>query len=211
MCQLATSSEGEAGFLDAKVRKATRIYWGKRWNQMFTRISFPLFELAISGCFLGWNVYRTWRFSSEKSYSPSRLICSQAMTAWLATAARIAPLRSSVEAQPRRYSKTQCTTRLSGSHRSPQSREDSFLSIFSAGSSPGTSPSGLNAGPRPRRLTYLCVKEPYYRHKVLVMTIGPVGRSGVAEASTVTTNPVRPALADSGTFTKTLPLGLPAN
>lgn len=41
-------------------------------------------------------------FSSEKSYSPSRLICPHEMTEWFATAARISALRSSVEAWLRR-------------------------------------------------------------------------------------------------------------
>ena len=42
-------------------------------------------------------------FSSEKSYSPSRLICSHEMTEWLATAARIAALSSSMADWLRRF------------------------------------------------------------------------------------------------------------
>jgi DNA invertase Pin-like site-specific DNA recombinase len=42
-----------------------------------------------------------------------------------------------------------------GCHRSSQSREDGLLPIFSAGSYPGTSKSGLNGSPKPCRFTYL--------------------------------------------------------
>jgi len=53
-------------------------------------------------------------FSSEKSYSPSRLMCSHEMTELLTTAARFSALSSSVDAWLRGCSRTQWTTRLSG-------------------------------------------------------------------------------------------------
>src|SRR5450432_676277 len=78
-------------------------------------------------------------FSSEKSYSPSRLTWPLEITEWLATAARIS-----------------C-------HRSSQDRRDRILSIFPAGSHPRTPESGLNSRPGSCRFTYLCVKEPQFR------------------------------------------------
>src|SRR5277367_3348846 len=44
----------------------------------------------------------SWSFSSEKSYSPSKLTCSHEMAEWLATASRISALSSSVDAWSRR-------------------------------------------------------------------------------------------------------------
>jgi len=49
-------------------------------------------QRVLSGCFLGGMPTESRSFSSEKSYSPSRLIGSHEMTEWLATAARIAAL-----------------------------------------------------------------------------------------------------------------------
>jgi hypothetical protein len=60
-------------------------------------VPFLFLSLRFQDVFWGEMPTESRSFSSEKSYSPSRLICSHEMTEWLATAARSAALNSSVE------------------------------------------------------------------------------------------------------------------
>ena len=65
----------------------------------------PLISVCDFGMTFGGGMPTKSRsFSSEKSYSPSRLTWPHEITEWLATAARISALISSVEAWLRRCS-----------------------------------------------------------------------------------------------------------